>query len=192
MSLIRSFIAVELPQELQKELAELEAKLKKNCPPVVKWVDPDSIHITLKFLGETSEDSIKKLMLAIEEAAQGIPPFKLEVRDTGAFPNLERVQVIWVGVKGELDIITQLQKRIEINTEQLGFPHESRAFSPHLTLGRVRDDTGLNDRLRMGKLLADTHFTSSHNVDVKALNLIKSQLTAAGPIYTRIGSVQLK
>jgi 2'-5' RNA ligase len=192
MLLIRSFIAVELPQELKKELAELEAKLKKNCPPVVKWVDPKSIHITLKFLGAISEDRINKLMLTIEKAAQSIPPFRLEVRDTGAFPNLEHVQVIWVGVKGELEIIAQLQKRIEINTEQLGFPRESRPFSPHLTLGRVRDNAGLNDRLRIGKLLADTHFIALHNVDVKTLNLIKSQLTAAGPIYTRIGSVQLK
>jgi 2'-5' RNA ligase len=192
MALIRSFIAVELPRELKQELAELEAKLKQCSPPVVKWVDPNNIHITLKFLGEISEDRIDELMLAIEQAAQGIPPFKLAVRDTGAFPNLERVQIIWVGVKGELEKIVQLQKRIESNMEQFGFPRESRPFSPHLTLGRVRDDAGLNDRLRLGKLLVDTHFIALHNVDVNAINLIKSQLTAAGPIYTRIGSVKLK
>jgi 2'-5' RNA ligase len=192
MALIRAFIAVELPSGLKNELAELETQLKKASPPVVKWVDPNSIHVTLKFLGEISEDSIEELMLAIEETAQGILPFQLEVRGVGAFPNLERPQVLWTGVKGELEKIAQLQKRIESNTEQLGSPRESRAFSPHLTLGRVRDEAGPNERRRLGKLLADTTFTALHNIDVDAVNLMKSQLTPGGAIYSCIGSVKLK
>jgi 2'-5' RNA ligase len=131
-------------------------------------------------------------MLAIEEAAQGMQPFQLEVRGVGAFPNLERVQVLWVGVKGEFEKIIQLQKNIESNTEQLGFPRESRAFSPHLTLGRVRDEARPNERQRLGKLLTETAFTALHNVDVNAVNLMKSQLTPTGPIYTCPGSVKLK
>jgi 2'-5' RNA ligase len=192
MALIRAFIAVELPSGLKNELAELETQLKKASPPVVKWVEPNSIHVTLKFLGEISEDSIEELMLAIEETAQGILPFQLEVRGVGAFPNLERPQVLWTGVKGELEKIAQLQKRIESNTEQLGSPRESRAFSPHLTLGRVRDEAGPNERRRLGKLLADTTFTALHNIDVDAVNLMKSQLTPGGAIYNCIGSVKLK
>jgi RNA 2',3'-cyclic 3'-phosphodiesterase len=192
MALIRAFIAVGLPEGLKKELAELEAQLKKNSPPVVKWVDPNSIHITLKFLGEVSEDSIDELMLAIEESSQGMSPFKLEVSEVGAFPSLDRVQVIWVGVKGEIEKIAQLQKRIESNTEQLGFPHESRAFNPHLTLGRVRNEAKPNDRQRIGKLLAHTTFAALHNVEVNAVTLMKSQLTNTGAIYTCIGSVKLK
>jgi RNA 2',3'-cyclic 3'-phosphodiesterase len=192
MSLIRAFIAIELPEGLKKELAELETQLKRNSPPVVKWVDPNNIHITLKFLGEISADSIGELMLAIEESTSGIHPFKLEIREIGAFPNLERVGVIWVGIKGEMEKIAQLQKRIESNTEQLGFPRESRVFTPHLTLGRVRDEARPNERMRLGKLLADTHFTALHNVEVIAVNLMKSQLTPAGPIYTCIGSMKLK
>ena len=192
MALIRAFIAVELPETLKKELYELEAQLKNTSPPIVKWVDPNSIHITLKFLGEISEDSVDELTLAIEESAQGIQPFQLEVREVGAFPNLERVQVLWVGVKGELEQITQLQKNIESNTEQLGFSRESRAFSPHLTLGRVRNEARPNERQRLGKLLTDTSFTALHNVNVAAVNLMKSQLTPTGPVYTCIGSVKLK
>ena len=192
MALIRAFIAVELPEELKKELAELEAQLKKNTPPVVKWVDPNSIHITLKFLGEISTDSIDELMLAIEEAARGIQPFQLEVRELGAFPGLDRAQVLWVGIKGAVEKIAQLQKRIEANTAQLGFSRESRAFTPHLTLGRVRDEARPNDRQRLGKLLIDTTFSALHDVDVNEINLIKSQLTPTGPIYSVIGSVKLK
>ena len=158
----------------------------------MKWVDHNNIHITLKFLGEISEDSTDELMLAIEESAQGIQPFQLEVREVGAFPNLERVQVLWVGVKGELEKITQLQKNIESNTEQLGFSRESRAFSPHLTLGRVRNEVRPKERQRLGKLLTDTSFTALHNVNVATVNLMKSQLTLTGPVYTCIGSVKLK
>jgi RNA 2',3'-cyclic 3'-phosphodiesterase len=192
MALIRAFIAVELPEELKKELAELETQLKKNSPSVVKWVDPNSIHVTLKFLGEVSEESIDELMLAIEESTQGISPFKLEVSEVGAFPNLDRVQVVWVGMKGELAKVSQLQKRIESNTEQLGFPRESRAFTPHLTLGRVRNEAKPNDRQRIGKLLTGTTFNALHKVDVNGINLMKSQLTNTGAIYTCIGSVKLK
>jgi RNA 2',3'-cyclic 3'-phosphodiesterase len=192
MALIRAFIAVELPEGLKKELAGLEMLLNKNSPPVVKWVDPKSIHVTLKFLGEISEASIDELMLAIEESAQGVPPFKLEVAGVGAFPNLSRAQVVWVGVKGELEKITQLQKRIESNTEQLGFPRESRAFTPHLTIGRVRNEASLNERTRLGKILTETKFTALTNIETASINLMKSQLTPAGAIYTSISSVKLK
>ena len=192
MALIRAFIAVELPEGLKKELAELETQLKKNSPPVVKWVDPNSIHITLKFLGEISTESIDEFMLAIEESAQGIQSFQLEVREVGAFPGVDRPQVLWVGVKGAVEKIAQLQKQIEANTEQLGFPRESRAFTPHLTLGRVRDEARPNERQRLGKLLADTTFIALHNVDVNAINLMKSQLTPNGAIYSCLGSVKLK
>jgi len=192
MALIRAFIAIELPEGLKKELSGLESLLKKTSPPVVKWVDPNSIHITLKFLGEISEDSIDELMLALEESAQGDPPFKLEASDVGAFPDLRRAQVVWVGIKGEVDKIARLQKRIESNTKQLGFPRESRVFTPHLTIGRVRNEASLTERERLGKILSETKFTALTNIETAAVNLMKSQLTPTGAIYTCIGSVKLK
>jgi len=192
MALIRAFIAVELPEGLKTELTGLKSLLKKTSPPVVKWVDPNSIHITLKFFGEISEDSIDELMLALEESAQGVPLFKLEVSDVGAFPDLRRAQVVWVGVKGEVDKIAQLQQRIESNTEQLGFPRESRVFTPHLTIGRVRNEASLTERERLGKILTETKFTALTNIETAAVNLMKSQLMPTGAIYTCIGQVKLK
>jgi len=192
MALIRTFITVELPEELNKELAELEAQLKKSSPPVVKWVDPNSIHVTLKFLGEVPEGSIDELMLAMEESISGIAPFKLEVCELGAFPDLNYAQVVWVGVKGELSQINQLQKKIESNTEHLDFPRETRAFTVHLTLGRVRNEASMNERERLGKVLADVIFTSLHGIDVSAISLMKSQLTSTGAIYICLGRAKLK
>ena len=192
MALIRAFIAVELPEGLKRELAAIEIQLKKASPPVVKWTNPNSIHVTLKFLGEIAEESIDELMPAIEESAYGISPFQLEIADIGAFPNLSRAQVVWVGVKGELQKITQLQLRIESNTEQLGFPREFRAFTPHLTIGRVRNEASQSERERLGKIIAETKFTAQTPIETRAINLMKSRLDPAGAVHTCIGSVPLK
>jgi RNA 2',3'-cyclic 3'-phosphodiesterase len=192
MPLIRAFIAIELPAELKKELTELEIRLKKNSPPVIKWVDPNSIHITLKFLGDTPDTIIDKLLLAQAESVVGISPFELEVRQVGAFPAVECPQVIWVGVTGEMEKLAQLQKNIETNTEPLGFKREFRAFSPHLTLGRVRDGARPDEIQRIGKLLSETPFVALHNIVVSEINLLKSQLTSAGAIHTVIGKVKLQ
>jgi RNA 2',3'-cyclic 3'-phosphodiesterase len=192
MSLIRAFIAIELPAELKTELAALETQLKKNSPPVIKWVDPESIHITLKFLGEIPDAVIDKLLPAMEESVVGVSPFKLDIRQLGAFPTIDRPQVIWVGVTGDMDKLAQLQKKIEANMEQLGFKRESRDFSPHLTLGRVRDEARPNEIQRIGKLLKDTPFSALHNINVNEINLMKSRLTSTGAIHSCIGSVKLK
>ena len=192
MSLIRAFIAIELPPELKKEFEELETQLKKNSPPVIKWIEPGSIHITLKFLGETSDAILDDLILAMEESVVGVSPFKLDVRQLGAFPGVDRPQVIWVGVSGEMEKLKQLQKNLEKNTEQLGFKRESRTFSPHLTLGRVRDGARPDDIQRISKLLNETVFTTLHNINVNQINLMKSVLTPTGAIHTFIGSIKLK
>jgi 2'-5' RNA ligase len=192
MSLIRSFIAIELPPELKKELTKVETQLKINSPPVIKWIEPGSIHITLKFLGETSDAILDDLILAMEESVVGVSPFKLDVRQLGAFPGVDRPQVIWVGVSGEMEKLKQLQKNLEKNTEQLGFKRESRTFSPHLTLGRVRDGARPDDIQRISKLLNETVFTALHNINVNQINLMKSVLTPTGAIHTFIGSTKLK
>ena len=192
MSLIRAFIAIELPPELKKELTKVETQLKINSSPVIKWIEPGSIHITLKFLGETSDAILDDLILAMEESVVGVSPFKLDVRQLGAFPGVDRPQVIWVGVSGEMEKLKQLQKNLEKNTEQLGFKRESRTFSPHLTLGRVRDGARPDDIQRIGKLLNETVFTALHNINVNQINLMKSVLTPTGAVHTCIGLAKLK
>ncbi len=190
MEQIRSFIAIELPDELKLELGRLVAQLKSGKQPWVKWVDPDSIHLTLKFLGNITIDSTGGITRAMEEAARGISPFHLEVKGLGAFPNLKRVQVVWVGLSEETDKLYQLQQRLESNLEHLGFAPEKRKFTPHLTLARVRDQASLEDRQRLGQLIAGTRFEGG-TMKVDAINLMKSQLTREGAIYSLISSVKL-
>ena len=191
MKQVRSFIAIELPDELKSGLAQLQAQLKIGKQLSVKWVDPYSIHLTLKFLGSVNIDRIGEITAAMEEAAQGIPPFYLEVKELGVFPNLRRVQVAWVGIMGEVDKLARLQERVDASLFCLGFARESRSFTPHLTLARVRDRASPEERQRFGQLIADTGFVATSVIAVDAISLMKSQLSREGAIYSRIVSVGL-
>lgn len=192
MEQIRSFIAIELPAELKLELVQLEAQLKSGKQPGVKWVDPDGIHLTMKFLGNIAVDRVEGITRAMEEAVCGISPFQLKVKELGVFPNFKRVQVAWVGLTGEVDKLAQLQKRIESNLTPLGFAPESRPFAPHLTLARLRAQTSPDEKQRFGQLIANTTFEAAHTIEVDAINLIKSQLTREGAIYSQINSIRLE
>jgi 2'-5' RNA ligase len=192
MEQIRSFIAIELPDEIKSVLAQLQAQLKTGKQLPVKWVDPYSIHLTLKFLGNIDVNKVREITGAMEAAAEGISPFKLEVKDLGVFPNLKRVRVVWVGVSGEVAQLSQLQQRIESNLAPLGFARESRSFTPHLTLARVREQASLDEQQSFGQLIASTKFEAVYGFEVDSINLMKSQLTREGAIYSRISSIKLK
>jgi len=191
MEQVRSFIAIELPDGLKEELSQLQSRLKLGSQPSVKWVDPYGVHLTIKFLGNVAADKLGEITEAIEKVAGKISPFHLEVKELGAFPNLRRVQVVWVGMSGELDKLSQLQQRIESNLVPLGFAPESRPFSPHLTLARFRERASLDERQRFGQVIASTDFESAHAIEVDAISLVRSQLTREGAIYSRINSVEL-
>jgi 2'-5' RNA ligase len=192
MEKIRSFIAIELPGELKQALARIQEKLKAASHTPVKWVDPGNIHVTLKFLGDIDIGITDSITLALEEAARGAHPFGIEVSGLGVFPDTKRVQVIWIGLSGELEKLSLLQKRIEESFIPLGFPKEKRPFTPHLTIARVRDYARPDDRLKLGQLIAGTNFKEHYKINVNAIQLMKSQLTREGPIYSKISTVTLK
>jgi len=192
MEQVRSFIAIELPDELKVGLAQLEAQLKLGKPSSVKWVDPSGIHLTLKFLGNIAVGRISAITKAMEEATRELSPFQLKVTGLGVFPNLKRVQVAWVGIGGEVDKLGQLQQRIESNLVPLGFAAESRRFTPHLTLARLRDQASADERQRFGQLISSTKFEAVYTIKVDSLNLMRSQLTREGAIYSRLSSVGLR
>ena len=192
MEQVRSFIAIELPDELRQELNTLQARLKSASQPWVKWADPYSIHLTLKFLGSILESRIGGITQAMVEATEGIPPFYLEVKDLGVLPNLRRVRIVWVGVGGEVDKLTRLQPRIEAHLARLGFASDSRPFTPHLTLARVRDQALSAERQALGQVISSKNVKMNYTFEVTAINLMKSQLARGGAIYSRISSVGLK
>ena len=192
MEQVRAFIAIELPEELKCRLTQLEAQLKLGKPSSVKWVDPAGIHLTLKFLGNIAVDRISEITRAMVAATQGIAPFHLEVKGLGVFPNSRRARVAWVGISGEVDKVAQLQQCIEASLAPLGFTAESRPFTPHLTLARLRDRASPDEQQRLGQLIASTKFEAVSTIEVDSINLMRSQLTREGAIYSRLSSVELK
>jgi 2'-5' RNA ligase len=153
---IRTFIAVELPEPFKQTLAQLQEKIGAGSRAPVKWVAPGSIHLTLKFLGNIDESLAGKVTEAIEAAAGGVHPFRIQLKDLGAFPNLNRVNIIWVGLAGDIDGLKALQRRIDESLKPLGFKPENRPFTPHLTLARVRDRATKDERAALGRIISET------------------------------------
>ena len=191
MEQVRSFIAIELPSEIRAELASLEERLKARRHPFVKWVDPEGIHLTLKFLGSIALTTVPQIIDAITKIAQPISPFRLQMGGLGVFPNWQRPQVVWVGIGGEVGKLAILQRDMEAALAPLGFPPESRSFSAHLTLGRLRERASPKERQKFGQWVGSTKFEASLTFEVNTLSLMKSQLTPSGAIYSQLASIEL-
>ena len=183
MEQIRAFIAIELPDELKTNLSQLLDRLRPGQERAVKWVNPDSIHLTLKFLGNIPAEKVADVTQAISGVTARAKPCTLELQDLGAFPNLRSPRVIWVGIGGSVTAIVNLQRKIDQTLIPLGFPAETREFSPHLTLGRVRDKATPQERGYLGKAISSLKVESSSTFVVDKVNLMRSTLTSSGAIY---------
>ncbi len=192
MEKIRAFIAIELPDPFKDSLSSLEDRLRPAEHPYVKWVDPQGIHLTLKFLGNIATDQVPRIIEAITLASQGTSPLKLQIGGLGAFPNLQRPRVIWVAVTGEVDPLIALQRGIDQALVPLGFAIEKRPFSPHLTLGRLRERASPVERNSIGKLVMATKSEGNPAMEVNQISLMRSTLTPSGAIYSRLASIELK
>lgn len=183
---IRSFVAIELPEEAKRGLARLRRELERDEHRFVKWVDPEGIHLTLKFLGNVPSKRLAEITEAIAKATQGVWLFHLEIHGIGAFPSRKQPRVLWVGIGGEVDKLTRLQQSIDSALAALGFAKEERHFVPHLTLARVREGASPADRKGFGELLSSTILEEKYPIEVEAVRLMRSQLTPAGAIYSCI------
>ena len=192
MNEIRAFIAVLLPDEVKQSLSALQDRLRSGSSVSAKWVDPGNIHLTLKFLGNISPGLVGRITSATETAAREIKPLNIQVKGLGAFPNANRVNIVWVGLVGDIERLALLQKRIDAQLSPLGFKSENRPFTPHLTIARIRDHASSEERRQLGRLIAETAFDTLLPVDITSVYLMKSQLTREGPIYSSILSVNLR
>ena len=191
MESVRAFVAIELPSSVKSALSQLQDNLKRSEHASVKWVNTGSIHLTLKFLGNIATETIPELTKVLSEAARGITPFHLELGEMGVFPNLRAPRVVWVGLRGEIATLSVLQENIESALIPLGFPPESRAFSPHLTLGRVREKASPGERRSLGQAVASSKVASMEPFPVDSVSLMRSTLTREGAVYSRLYSVAL-
>ena len=194
-SRLRLFVALDLPAEAKAALAATIGQLQSVIPAGVRWVNPAGIHLTLKFLGDTEDGWVTPLLTALREsaAAGDSTPFPLHLDGLGVFPSYRDPRGIYAGVGGDMDSLTQAQRRVEQAVVRLGFPQEKRPFRPHLTLGRVRE--GVAPAVR--RQIADTIATQAAALSPEyawmagEICLIRSNLTPSGAVYTTLGQAAL-
>jgi RNA 2',3'-cyclic 3'-phosphodiesterase len=179
---IRAFIAIELPSEVKTFLGDMTSFLKKLGGDV-KWVRPDGIHLTLKFLGNIPTDLIEEIERAAKPVFSAHPVIGVGIKGLGAFPTLKRPRVIWAGCQDSKDRLPPLVAQIEDVLQPLGFAKEKRVFNPHLTLGRVRSNDRIADLVAAVKEKTDVtgpSFVADHAV------LFESVLSPSGAQYSEI------
>lgn len=191
---LRTFVAVPLPTAVKEQLRRVQRYLEGAAGPSgVSWGDPQGLHITLKFLGNVQTDRVAAIADALRRGAEGILPFALTFSQLGAFPSLQRPRVVWIGATGAVDTLGALYEQIERELTALRFPPETRPFSPHITLGRVRDrpSPGLQQRLAdaMGQAPA---LREPPTMLVEEVLLYQSTLTPRGAIYSVLVAVNLR
>ena len=191
MEQLRAFIAVELPTGARESLGSILQNLQAVVPVGVRWVRPEGIHLTLKFLGNIGAESVGPISQDMSRCAASINPFDLFLSELGAFPSLRAPRVIWIGLGGAMDALLGLQVSLEGELERLGYARERRPFSPHLTLGRTREGMPAPQRRGVGDDLARASVEISEVLPVKEIALIQSTLTPSGAIYTRLFSASL-
>jgi 2'-5' RNA ligase len=187
---IRTFIAIELPDSLKASLKELQDRLKRQAPPrAVRWTQPEGIHLTLKFLGQTPADQIEDIGEALRLACASFSPFAYTVGGLGCFPNLRRPRVIWVGVQEPTGALAELQEAVEAACAGLGFEREQRAFHPHLTLGRLQNRVTSGDLRAISDLVQRTEAVSLGTLAAQGISLIRSDLQPTGAVYTSLREI---
>jgi len=177
---MRAFIAVNLDENLRRCVAETQEKLRATGADV-KWVKPESIHLTLKFLGWVDDARLPAVGEAVSAALKGVAPFRLRLEQVGGFPTATAPRVIWVGVKEGAQELSGLAERVEAALEPLGFQREERAFSPHVTVGRHRTPSG---RQALAAMMQQERERSFGEMEVRRVELMRSDLRPTGAIYT--------
>ncbi len=184
---MRCFLAVELPEGLKSSLAGVLQELR-TCGADVRWVRPEAIHLTLKFLGEIQPQQVEEIHLAVQEVVCCHGPFKMEARGLGCFPRLEQPRVVWVGLEGEKWRLEALQRDVEKALVQVGFPMEERPFKPHLTLGRVKSP---KSRQALVQRLKNREGIQLGEFMVESVKLFRSELLPSGARYTGLWEERL-
>lgn len=184
---IRAFIAFELPENIISSIRDVQEGMQ-SYGFKVRWVQPENIHLSLKFLGDIHEADIKKIGAAITGTAKKMTPLSIAAKGIGVFPGMKRSRVIWIGLTGEMGRLIALQKMLDEELGAIGFPKEKRPFKGHLTLGRVKGK--LNPERFIAAMKKFQEF-KSETFAADNVFLFKSDLRPTGSVYARLMSVNL-
>ena len=192
MSLFRTFIAVEIPSQIQEIIQQKTEVLRKEIgTSIVRWVPSQNIHLTLKFLGDVSSANIDILAQMLRAEADSCPPFEIHLSGLGSFPSSKRPRVLIIRIQAPAELET-LQRGIESAANRLGYESDEHGFSPHLTLGRVKQNSLTSDQQKIRKVLEETKIDSLGTARVDSVHLYKSDLKPTGSVYTKLYSAPLQ
>ncbi|HHN65622.1 MAG TPA: RNA 2',3'-cyclic phosphodiesterase [Nitrospirae bacterium] len=184
---MRCFIAIEIDEEVKKAVQDLIDQLR-SMGGDVRWVRPEGMHITLKFLGEIEDRLVNTIKNILKKIGENHSVFSLTLAGTGVFPDYSRPRVLWVGIRGNGEL-QSLYEDIEEAMLNLGFKKETRGFNPHVTLGRIKSLRELKETLACLRRYRGHNFGK---IDVKGISLMKSTLKPTGAVYERIFTAPLK
>lgn len=191
MNQLRAFIAIDLPQPIQEAIEKQTSRLRQAAGDgLVRWIPPQNIHLTLKFLGNIAASHMDFLKQLLHQTADSHQPFDMQIGGIGSFPNSKLPRVLWAGVHAPADLAS-LQKTIETGAARLGYEKEARPFSPHLTLGRVRQGIDSRDLQKISAALNGIQIGNIGSARVDAVHLYKSELRPEGSLYTKLFSAPL-
>ncbi|MDM8528222.1 RNA 2',3'-cyclic phosphodiesterase [Anaerolineales bacterium HSG24] len=192
METIRAFIAIELSTEVKTAVGQLQSRLKPIVPyHAMRWTTPKNIHLTLHFLGNTPISQIETIKTVMKQAVQGSTTFLLQVENVGCFPNLHRPRVVWVGLTGNVMPLLTLHKKLGQHlAREIDFKVDRRVYSPHLTIGRVKNLLAPPKLRQFGQAIERQNANKLGILPIHGIVLIQSELTPKGPIYTSIAHAE--
>lgn len=179
---IRTFIAIEIPENIISKIRELQDGIK-GYGFKIRWARAENIHLTLKFLGDVEAVKIGEIAEALSKTVEGFTPISLKAKGIGVFPSIKRPRVLWVGLTGEIESLVTIQKKLDENLNLLDFPREKRLFKGHLTIGRIKDKI---DAKRFGDALLTWRNFESETFTAGQIALYKSELKPSGAVYTEL------
>ncbi len=179
---IRTFIAIELPEKIISSIGNVQERMSSHGFKI-RWVRQENIHLTLKFLGNIKETDIEKVKNVIFQSVGEYSQIPLKAKGVGVFPGIKRPRVIWIGISGRINPLFELQKKLEEDLEEIGFPKEGRSFKAHLTIGRVKNRM---DPRKLGDTLKEFSGFESEEFVADRIILFKSDLKPAGAVYTKL------
>jgi RNA 2',3'-cyclic 3'-phosphodiesterase len=191
MNTIRAFIAIELSPAIHQALNGVMLTYKRHALQAVHWVPEKNIHLTLRFLGDSSPQQVEKIKQSSQSLVQQYPALEINVEGSGVFPNLKHPRVIWVATQIP-DSLKQLQTAIENNCRLAGFDPDTRPFSPHLTLGRVSPNASSQDIEKVIKAMNEVKVGNLGQCKIERVTFFKSDLNPSGPLYTPLAYFPLK
>lgn len=185
----RSFLAVELDQKTRALLETIQKELKESGADA-KWVEPENIHLTLKFLGSVTTENIKDLIRALEENFAGRRAFDTTLGQLGCFPSINSPRVVWLGLEEKKGELKKCAAALEEGLSKLGFQKETREFQAHITLGRVRSPR--NKIALIEKIQEANQDLKPETFKVDNITLFESKLSSHGPAYSIVYQVKLR